>query len=562
MKFFDDISISRKVIGLFISMVLLNLALSAVLVERLGKINDAAVELRDDYLVGLEIMGRIRYNMMRFRQVEAVTQLIPDIDAKKSEAKTLRVLEDAIAEDFKAYEPTIVIDEDRRLFNSYKPAWGNYLELSKKYFDLLFAGDNAAAIAFYRGEMRSTFNALGETVQKDFQLNVDEGTKSAARGTAIYKATLIIVGVVSALVLLFSGGSILVLIKGVVAPLTAMTDAMKRLANHDLSVVIPCVGRRDEVGAMADTMSVFRDSMTEAERLAAANRAEQEAKEVRAGRIESLNTKFGDTAGKTIGILASAATELQATAGTMTSMSSLVSDQSNSAAEAADQANANVSTVAAATEELYASIQEITRQVEQSTSITAQAVQEAAQTSGTIRGLAVASDKIGEVVSLITDIASQTNLLALNATIEAARAGEAGKGFAVVANEVKHLASQTARATGEIASQIAEMQSATGEAVTAIGRIDATISHINEISSAIAAAVEQQGAATKEIARNVEQAATGTATVSQNVTSMNGAVEETARASEEVLSAANELGQQSEMLRRVVDAFLSDIRAA
>lgn len=260
-------------------------------------------------------------------------------------------------------------------------------------------------------------------------------------------------------------------------------------------------------------------------------------------------------------IVASAATELQSTSQSMAATAEATSHQANLVALAAESAASNVQTVAAAAEELHASISEISRQVSESTRISQEAVNEASRTNVLVNGLAQAADKIGEVVKLINDIASKTNLLALNATIEAARAGDAGKGFAVVANEVKNLASQTARATDEISTQISNVQGATKDAVHAIQSIGLTITQINEIAAAIAAAVEEQGAATREIARNVQEASTGTGEVTSNINNVTEASNETGHAANEVLAASRELSSQSEKLRSKVDHFLQDIRA-
>jgi methyl-accepting chemotaxis protein len=252
--------------------------------------------------------------------------------------------------------------------------------------------------------------------------------------------------------------------------------------------------------------------------------------------------------------------ELRNTSGGMSNNADLASKQAGAVAAASDNASENVQTVAAAAEELSSSIQEITRQVTQSSAIAGQAVTEAGETMATMRSLSEAAQKIGEVVRLIKDIAARTNLLALNATIEAARAGEAGKGFTVVASEVKNLATQTARATEEIAAQVASMQETAGNAAGAIDRIDKTIGRMNEISTSIAAAMEEQGAATQEIARNVQQAARGTSEVSSNITGLNQVVEDTGAAAVDVLTAADRLNEQAKTLRERVATFLSEVR--
>jgi methyl-accepting chemotaxis protein len=365
------------------------------------------------------------------------------------------------------------------------------------------------------------------------------------------------------LALLVVGGLFYVLGRTIVNPINAMTMAMRKIAQGDTSTPIPALERGDEVGAMAQSVQVFKDNMIEAERL----RSEQEASKAgvdseRKLLLARLADEFERGVRSSLDGLAGAASDLQSTSKGMSSTASEASQQATSVAAVAEQASANVQTVAAATEELSSSVSEIGRQVTQSTEIAGQAVAEANRTNVTVQGLSAAAQKIGDVVKLISDIASQTNLLALNATIEAARAGEAGRGFAVVANEVKSLASQTAKATDEISSQVGAMQNATTEAVHAIESIGRTIGAINEITSAISIAVEQQGSATQEIARNVQEAALGTGQVSRNIAAVNDAAEKTGSASNGVLSSAEQLSKQAATLRSDVDRFLSNIRAA
>ena len=263
-----------------------------------------------------------------------------------------------------------------------------------------------------------------------------------------------------------------------------------------------------------------------------------------------------------VGIVASAASELEATAQSMSATAEETSQQSAAVASASEQATNNVNSVASASEQLATSISEISRQVTHSTEIATRAVAEAEQTNETVKTLAEASQKIGAVVALINDIASQTNLLALNATIEAARAGEAGKGFAVVASEVKSLANQTAKATEEIAAQISTVQGVTDDAVRAIEGIGGTISQVSETATTIAAAVEEQGAATAEISRNVQEASAGTQEVTSNINGVAEAAGETGRSVSEVLESAGSLSKHAESLRGEVDAFLKNIGAA
>ena len=380
---------------------------------------------------------------------------------------------------------------------------------------------------------------------------------------AIFWAEARQMGVLIGLALVLVAGLFLVVGRSIVNPITAMTAAMRKIAEGETSTVVPALERGDEVGAMAQSVQVFKDNMIEATRL----RGEQDVSKAQADAESKLllgrmANEFERGVRASLDTLTGAATELQTTSKNMSTTAGEASLQATTVAAVAEQASANVQTVAAATEELSSSVSEIGRQVAQSTEIAGQAVAEANRTNLTVQGLSAAAQKIGDVVKLISDIASQTNLLALNATIEAARAGEAGRGFAVVANEVKSLASQTAKATDEISAQVSAMQGATAEAVQAIEGIGRTIGAINEIASAISVAVEQQGSATKEIARNVQEAAQGTGRVSSNISAVHQAADKTGSAAGKVLSSAEQLSGQAKTLRADVDRFLANIRAA
>ena len=345
-------------------------------------------------------------------------------------------------------------------------------------------------------------------------------------------------------------------------PIRRLTQVMRRLADHDLAAELSDMDRADEIGDMSRAVEVFKENMITADRLSEEQRTEQARKERRQIAIDGFIATFDQAVTESIRTLAAASTELNATAQSMSATAAETSDKSTAVAAASEEASANVQTVAAATEELSASINEISRQVAESTGVAGEAVAQAQRTDGEVQALADAAQKIGDVVKLINGIAGQTNLLALNATIEAARAGEAGKGFAVVASEVKSLATQTAKATDDIAAQVSAIQGATGSAVRAIRAIGETITRVNQIAAAIAAAVEQQGAATREIARNVQQASVGTAEVSTHIVGVSQTASETGAAAGEVLDSAQSLARLSDALRNDIDRFVGDIRAA
>jgi methyl-accepting chemotaxis protein len=338
---------------------------------------------------------------------------------------------------------------------------------------------------------------------------------------------------------------------------------MQRIAAGSLDQAVEETGRGDEIGRMAETLEALRQTaMTartlEAEQIATKQRGEREKREA----LVALADRFDASVGHLVGLMASGSTELEATAQSMTGTAERTNHRATVVNSAATEASARVQTVAAAAEELSSSIGEISRQVTQSANITSRAVETARRTDTTVRALADGAKQIEHVAELISSIAGQTNLLALNATIEAARAGEAGRGFAVVAAEVKSLASQTAEATKEIGTRIAQIQSATKEAVEAIEGITATIEEVSAIATTIGSAIEEQGAATAEIARNVTQTAQATQEVTTNIGGVSAAATETGGAAGLVLAAASNLSKQAEQLSGEVNVFLAGVRAA
>jgi methyl-accepting chemotaxis protein len=341
----------------------------------------------------------------------------------------------------------------------------------------------------------------------------------------------------------------------ILGPLNAMTGAMTRLAAGDKTIDIPGMNNKDEIGEMGATVQVFKDNMIETDRLRAEQSdVEQQQLQQRKADMHKLADAFEGAVGEIVENVSSAATELEASASTLTSTAERAQELATAVAAASEEASTNVQSVASASEEMTSSVNEISRQVQESSRVANEAVDQARKTNDRVGELSKAAARIGDVVELINTIAGQTNLLALNATIEAARAGEAGRGFAVVASEVK--------ATGEISQQISGIQAATQDSVAAIKEIGDTIGRMSEISSTIAAAVEEQGAATQEISRNIQHAAQGTSQVSSNITNVQRGAGETGSASSQVLSAAQSLSGESNRLKLEVGKFLNSVRAA
>ena len=413
------------------------------------------------------------------------------------------------------------------------------------------------------GMGRAYMDGIREKVSDLDKLERDKlAARSAAQDRAVTVAVAVTIGalvvlILVALALWYSLG------RAIARPIMRITEVMGRLSEGDTTVAVFGLGRHDELGAMASAVEVFKLNALDRQRLEAERiEVERRAAEAKEHAMAELAESFEVKVGHLVEVLSSAATELEATAQSMSATAAETGEQSTVVAAAIDETAANVETVAAATEQLSASIQEIGRQVVQSAGIASRAVEDARRTDGTVQALSDGARKVGEVVGLIHQIAAQTNLLALNATIEAARAGEAGKGFAVVASEVKSLATQTARATEEIASQIGRMQETTAEAVAAIRAIGGVIGEISGIAAAVAAAVEQQRSATADIARNIQGAARSTQEVSTSVASVRQAAAETGSAASDVLGAASGLSRNAEQLNTEVSAFLAGIRAA
>jgi methyl-accepting chemotaxis protein len=560
---FQNLKIRTKVTLAFGATLLVSLCLGLFALQRLSTVNDYAADVRDSWLPSIQVLGDFSTKATVYRLRGAYLMLSETPEARAADIKTLDDFQAQAQKAWDSYEPLVTPGFERQIADEIKAGWVEYVRMTKKLGELSNAGDRQGALDYFNGDMRKVFVAnLSEKVAKDIAWNSGEGKKAANAGEAAYTSARywIIGAIVLAAVLSALAGYMIVL--AVARPIVRTTDIMRALAKHDLAVAVEGRDRKDEVGEMAKAVQVFKDNMIEADRLTAAQHAEQANKEQRQAAIERFIKRFDETASDALNTLSSASTQMQSTAQSMSGTADETSRKATAVAAATEQATTNVQTVASAAEELSASIAEISRQVSESARIAGQAVSDATKTNAQVKALAEAAQKIGDVVKLINDIAGQTNLLALNATIEAARAGEAGKGFAVVASEVKSLANQTAKATEDIANQVKSIQSATADSVSAIEGITGTISRINEIATTIAAAVEEQGAATKEIARNVQQAAAGTNEVSANIAGVTQAATQTGTASTQVLGAAGDLARQGDKLRTEVDQFLSNIRAA
>ena len=434
--------------------------------------------------------------------------------------------------------------------------------ITQSFLPALARADTAAAAKSY-AEITAAYTAHRAVIDDIVKQTNDDNASTEAEATRQDKFFTWILWGISAFVFVVVCAGTAGVARGVIRPIIRMTGVMARLAGGELESEIPSLGRKDEVGAMAGAVQVFKENALrvramEAEQTLSARKAEADRKTA----MLEVADGFEKAVGNVIRAVSSASSEIEAAAGSLTRTAETTQQLSATVAAASEQSSSNVQSAAAASEEMASSVTEIGRQVMQSQKISYAAVEQAERTNIRISELSQSANRIGEVIKMITAVAEQTNLLALNATIEAARAGDAGRGFAVVAAEVKALSSQTAKATEEIAAQVTQMQSATEHSVAAIREIGSTIAQISEISTAIAAAVEEQGAATQEIARNVQHAAQGATQVTGSIADVNRGAADTGSAAEQVHGLAVSLSAQSSHLSQEVENFLHKIRAA
>ena len=420
-------------------------------------------------------------------------------------------------------------------------------------------GARSVVVESQGGSFDATYAHIGDVDGKVIQVAV---IKSRAALIAERQSFLLkTLGVTLALIVVVVGVAVF-LARGIVKPLAQLTGVMTALAGGDRLVEVPARDRRDEIGAMANTVQVFKETAVTAEAMAREQAAEQMEKERRAARLMALCATFDERASESLAAVADSTRDAGEAAQVMVLVIGQAEGHSATIAASAEQTSANVQTVAAAAEELAASVHEIGRQAGRSNQMTKQAAEDAERTNESVRNLAAVASEIGAVIKLINDIAAQTNLLALNATIEAARAGEAGRGFAVVAHEVKNLASQTAKATEEITSQIGAIQSATGHVAQSIEQIASTVAAISEVAIGISAAVEEQEAATAEIARNIGQASDGASIIAVSITGVADSVKDASNSAQVMTRKSGDLASRSDQLRGQVEAFITALKRA
>ncbi|WP_291695621.1 methyl-accepting chemotaxis protein [Bradyrhizobium sp.] len=558
-------SIRSKIVAVIAFFLVLTSSLGLVAVRSMEAINAHTVEIASNWLPSVRVLGELRADINVFRVALRAHVMAETLEAKDAGEKRLSGILENIAKDRKAYEPMASTPEERAIYEEWSRAWDKYLKGVQEV--VRESRNSVGRIPHEASELLAKSVAVmaaesDKMLAKDIELN-NAGAETATRTAAAGYSTAfwIVLAIISAAVLAGLAVGFL-LVQDISRGIASIVRPMQALGDGDLAAEVTHRGEKTEIGAMADTLQVFKEALIAKRATDEAAARDVEAKIERGRQVDRITCDFEAVIGNIVETVSSASTRLEGSAGTLTSTAGRAQELSTVVAAASEEASTNVQSVASATEELTSSVKEISRQVHESARMAGAAVAQARETNEHVSELSRAAGRIDDVVELINTIAGQTNLLALNATIEAARAGEAGRGFAVVASEVKALAEQTAKATGEIGEQIAGIQAATQQSVGAIKEISATIEKLSEISSTIAAAVEQQGMATQEISRNVQQAAQGTEQVSCSIADVQRGATETGSASAEVLSAAQVLSSDSDRLRREVAKFLDSVRVA
>jgi len=558
-------SIRAKIVTVVAFLLVTMTGMGLLAVQSMRLINTSTVDIATSWLPSVRVLGDLRSGVINYRNVVREHLLGETAEEKAETEKSLAGIVERNNKARQAYEPLITTPEERAIYNEWVTNWNNYKQRVEEV--LALSRKEAGRYPHEAHELNAkTVNKIAvdsdQILNKGIDLNNSGADKAAADAAANYSSAFWMLALILIAAVVLGILVSVYLIRDVSSGISSIVKPMQALGQGDLSVDIPHRGEKTEIGLMADALQVFKDALIAKKAADEAAARDAEEKIERGRRVDNITREFEAMIGEIVNTVSSASTQLESSAGKLSSTAERSQKLATTVASGSEEASTNVQSVASATEEMASSVTEISRQVQDSARMAGEAVGQARTTTERVSELSKAATRIGDVVELINTIAGQTNLLALNATIEAARAGEAGRGFAVVASEVKALAEQTAKATGEIGTQISGIQAATQESVNAIKEISGTIEKLSEISSTIAAAVEEQGAATQEIARNVQQAAQGTQQVSSNITDVQRGATETGSASSQVLSAAQMLSGDSGRLKSEVSKFLTSVRAA
>ncbi len=565
MQFWAKLSISYKILAAVAVAVLVQLFIGGLALTQMSRLDAHAGRLRSDWLPSTEGIWAIDDAVQQFRIKEAKALIAYQSQAGQAPARAaFAAAAAAVDAATKNFAPLIAHGAgEARLMKRYRDLWPKFRASAEQTVSVAASGDAVQAMDRFLGPDAGAKKAVADALGQEIALVRNGGKQAAASVEFQYRRQRAILLAVLALGVALSAAAAFLLNVGLVRPIGAATQALRRLASGDLSANVAGADRGDEIGDMARALVQFKRDIEQARQLeqesgAARSNAESERRKI----LSSLAATFDSSVNAIVGGVSAAASEMEASASVMSDAAAEAATQAKTVAEASETASGNVGSVASATEQLSYSVKEIREHVLRSRDIAAEAAAQTEKTDSLMRELSQAAERIGGIVSLIADIAGQTNMLALNATIEAARAGEAGRGFAVVAQEVKTLAEQTAKATAEISTQIAGIQNSTQNAAGFISSIVRTTEQVRAISETVAAAVEQQGSATLDIAQNIQQASENAREVAANIVGVLETAQNSSAATMQMRTSAGELSKQAQKLRAEVDRFLASVRAA
>ena len=467
-------SIRAKITAVVAFLVLAMSAMGALSIRQMYAINSSTVDIVSNWLPSVRVLGEVRAATITYRAIVRSHLLATNEAGKQAQEDLLAKWSDILDKARKAYEPMITSAEERAVYNEFNTFWAEYFASVKQVLVMSRKNeDNEARVLHAKASLAGV--KADEALQKDVLLNSKGADTAGTQATEGFNVAIRMVMACLLLTMIAGIGAAILLVRDVSAGIRSIVTPMQALGNGDLTAQVPHQGETTEIGVMADTLQVFKEALIAKKAADEAAAVDADAKIERGRRVDNITRDFESMIGEIVNTVSTASTQLESSAGTLTSTAERAQELTTAVAAASEEASTNVQSVASATEEMASSVNEISRQVQESARMAGEAVDQARKTNDRVSELSKAASRIGDVVELINTIAGQTNLLALNATIEAARAGEAGRGFAVVASEVKALAEQTAKATGEIGQQINGIQSATQDSVNAIKEISGTI---------------------------------------------------------------------------------------
>jgi methyl-accepting chemotaxis protein len=530
MNWLGNLTMAKKLGLAFGFVLLLTVTLAIAGFVEVSKVNANTVEIADNWLPSVTVLGKLSGDMSTLRRYELAYLLSTEQDSRDTDMQKMQEYSAAVTQDLQTYEPMISSDEERKLYKGISDNWKEYLDTNHYVMDLAKSGHNLEASDLSRSSGLTAFGAVSSFLNKDLDLNNKGAQTARSDAASTYSAVKYWLGGLSALAVILGLLVTVILARAIAASTSKMLVTIEQIAANNLAIEDVDIKSRDEIGKAGLALNKMKNNLH--------------------GVIESI----AETAQQ----VAAASEEFSSTSQQITANSEEATAQANTVSAATEEVSRNLQTVATGAEEMSATIKDIAKNAGEAAKVASEAVKNASTTNAIVSKLGDSSAEIGQVIKVITSIAQQTNLLALNATIEAARAGEAGKGFAVVANEVKELAKQTAKATEDISNRINAIQDDTKGAVEAIGTISGIINQINDISNTIATAVEEQSATTNEMSRNVMEAAKGSESITQNITGVAQAAQNTSSSAHDSQKAASQLAEMSTQLRRLVEQFKVD----